>query len=306
MFFSILIPAYKQQYLRECIDSILSQTFTDYEVVVVDDCSPEDIGTVIKRYNDHRIRYYRNDKNCGAIDVVDNWNNCLKYAKGDYVICIGDDDKLLPNCLADYSNLISKYPDLRAYHGWTETIDENSDFKDITASRIEKESVYSLIWNRWNSRNQQFIGDFVFDRKKLLEKGGFYKLPMAWASDDITAVIMAEEKGIANTSTIVFQYRVSFSTISSKGGYKIKMDAIREEKEWFQEFLKKEPKDEVDRKYKLAIERCFDRHFEKKYAMYITRDIKERRMRFFYWLRNKNAYNLRSSLIIYSLIMSFK
>ena len=146
----------------------------------------------------------------------------------------------------------------------------------------------------------------MFDRKKLLEKGGYYKLPMAWASDDITAVIMAEEHGIANTSTIVFQYRVSSSTISSKGGYKIKINAIREEKKWFQEFLKREAKDEVDKKYKLAIERCFERHFEKKYAMYIIRDIKERRIRFFYWLRNKNAYNLRSSLIIYSLIMSFK
>ena len=70
----------------------------------------------------------------------------------------------------------------------------------------------------------------MFDRKKLIDKGGFYKLPLAWASDDITAVMMAEEHGIANTSSIVFQYRVSSTTISSKGWYKTKMNAIREEK----------------------------------------------------------------------------
>lgn len=306
MIFSVLIPAYKKKYLQECIASVLSQSFQDFEVVIVDDCSPEDIKSVVTIFNDSRISYYRNETNCGSVDVVDNWNICLKYAKGDYVLCIGDDDKLLPNCLEDYDQLISKYPGLGVYHGWTEIINDHSQFKDITASRIERESVYSLIWNRWNGRVQQFIGDFVFDRKKLLDKGGFYKLPMAWASDDITAVIMAAEKGIANTSSIVFQYRVSPTTISSKGGYKTKIDAIKEEKGWFKEFLKKEAIEEVDKKYKMAIERCFDQHFNKKYTMYITRDIKENRIRFFYWLRHSKAYNLSYSYIFYSLIMSYK
>lgn len=306
MLFSILIPAYKQRYLDECLESIISQTFQDFEVIVVDDCSPEEIGKLVLQYRDSRIKYYRNEHNCGAVDVVDNWNKCLEYASGDYVICMGDDDRLMPNCLEEYVHLITKYPGLGVYHGWTETIDEHSSFKDITAPRIEYESVYSLIWNRWNGRIQQFIGDFVFDRKKLIDKGGFYKLPLAWASDDITAVMMAEEHGIANTSSIVFQYRVSSTTISSKGWYKTKMNAIREEKKWFKEFLKKEAVDDVDKKYKIAIENCFEQHFKKKYTIYITRDIKESRIRFLYWLRHCKAYNLGYSYIFYSLIMSYK
>ena len=306
MKFSVLIPAYKKQYLQECIESVLSQSFNDYEIVIVDDCSPEDIKSVVHLFNDSRISYYRNVKNFGAVDVVSNWNQCLAYATGDYVICMGDDDKLLPNCLEEYARLIAKYPGLGVYHGWTEIIDEHSLFKDITASRIEYESVYSLIWNRWNGRIQQFIGDFAFDRKKLIDKGGFYKQPLAWASDDITSVIMAEEKGIANTSSIVFQYRVSPSTISSKSGYKTKIDAIRDEKKWFQAFLKKETSEEINKKYKKSIENCFENHFNKKYVIYITRDIKKNRIRFFYWLWYSKAYNLSYSYILYSLIMSYK
>ena len=76
MKFSVLIPAYKRQYLQECIDSVLSQTFQDFEIVIVDDCSPEDIKSVVYLFNDSRISFYRNEANCGAVDVVDNWNKC--------------------------------------------------------------------------------------------------------------------------------------------------------------------------------------------------------------------------------------
>ena len=99
MEFSITIPAYKAKYLNECIDSILAQTYKDFELVIVNDASPEDLDSIVNQYIDSRIRYYVNEKNCGAINVVDNWNKCLEYAKGEFIICMGDDDKLMPNCL---------------------------------------------------------------------------------------------------------------------------------------------------------------------------------------------------------------
>ena len=108
--FSVLIPAYKRKYLKEAIDSILLQTYCHFELIIVDDASPEDIKSVIAEYHDDRIRYFRNEKNCGAINVVDNWNICLAYTQGDYVICMGDDDRMLPCCLEEYCNLIEKYP----------------------------------------------------------------------------------------------------------------------------------------------------------------------------------------------------
>ena len=100
--FSILIPAYKKAFLKDAINSCLSQTVKNLEVIIVDDCSPEDLGTIVAGFDDERIHYYRNESNIGALNVVDNWNKCLSLCTGDYVICMGDDDMLLPDCLEEY------------------------------------------------------------------------------------------------------------------------------------------------------------------------------------------------------------
>lgn len=231
MKFSVTIPAYKSQFLKEAIESVVSQTYLDWELIIVDDCSPEDIFSIVKPYlEDKRIRYYRNDKNCGAVNVVDNWNISLSYCSGDYVICMGDDDRLLPNCLEDYSKLIDKYPTLNVYHTRTEIIDEKGKEKDIQEQRPEWESIVSFIWKRWAIRNKQYIGDFCYNSEYLKKVGGYYKLPLAWGSDDLTAIIAAKDKGIANMQQCGFQYRENSLTIScSTQNARQKMDATLEQ-----------------------------------------------------------------------------
>ena len=115
MKFSITIPAFKVKFLKECISSVLSQSYNDYEIIIVNDNSPEDIDTIVKSFDSPRIRYYKNKIGFGAEHVVDNWNKCLEYAQGDFIICMGDDDRLKTNCLANFVTLIKKYPDLERY-----------------------------------------------------------------------------------------------------------------------------------------------------------------------------------------------
>lgn len=162
VYFSILIPAYKSKYLKECIDSILGQTYNLLELVIVDDASPEDIETIVQQYDDPRIRYHRNNKNLGAVNVVDNWNKCLSYATGNYVICMGDDDILPPTSLEKYYDLICKYPQTKVFHGRAELIDENSKSIALLEPRDIEETTLSLIYYRWKGR-YQFIGDFCFE-----------------------------------------------------------------------------------------------------------------------------------------------
>ena len=232
MKFSITIPAFKQRYLYEAIESCLAQTYKDFELIIVDDASPEDLKSVVDRFQDSRIRYYRNEKNCGALHVVDNWNICLGYAKGDYVICMGDDDRLLPNCLEEYSKLIDKYPDLDIYHGMTEIIDENGNVTNMQEARPEREGMYSMISGRLRNSRLQYIGDWLFKRTALEQLNGYVNMPMAWGSDDLTAYTIAKNKGVANTQIPVFQYRISSLTISNSGHYrekaKIQFDVLNQ------------------------------------------------------------------------------
>lgn len=302
MRFSVTIPSYKQKYLSEAIESVLSQSYTDFELIIVDDHSPEDLYQVISKYNDKRIKYYRNDKNCGAIDVVDNWNICLSKCTGEYIICMGDDDRLLPCCLEEYDKLITKYPELGVYHAWTELIDEDSNFKTLQHPRPEYECCLSLIWNRWNGRYRQYIGDFCFDTAKLKSDGGFYKLDYAWGSDDITAVRAARYGGIASTQKLCFQYRENRYTISSTGNIDIKMDSILEERIWYYDFLRNySVNSDIEEKYLKCLNEEIEQNYKVKFKNTMIGELRSHPMHFFHFLKIKKKYGLSTMRILMAL-----
>ncbi len=298
MKFSILIPAYKSLFFRDALKSVLEQSYTDLELIIVDDCSPENLNSVVKTFSDSRIHYFRNDNNTGAIDVVKNWNKCLSYATGDYVLCMGDDDMLAPSCLADYCGLIHKYPNLYVYHTRTILIDEESNMYEIQEQRPEYESGFSLWWHRWNGRNKQYIGDFLFERRNLVDNGGFFYLPLAWASDDITAVRAAIPKGIANSNVPGFYYRQSIYTISMSGNERLKADSSFLEEEWYRSKLASAcTEDNVDILLIQLISRNIDIHFQKKRYLCMMRDLHENPIRVLKWMKNNRKFQFKYASI---------
>lgn len=309
MKYSIIIPAYKAKFLKESIESILAQTYDNFEIIIVNDASPEDLTSIVKSFNDPRIHYYVNEKNCGAVNVVDNWNICLAHAQGDYVICMGDDDKLLPNCLEEYDKLIERHPGLGVYHAWTELIDENSNVIEMQEPRPEREGVYSMMWGRWYGRRFQYIGDFLFDRKLLVSNGGFYMLPLAWGSDDISAYIAASRAGIANMQVPGFQYRINSQTISSKGDISIKLTAINLAESWYRDFLVMEPQESntMERVFWKMLRNYLEREMAKQRVFTISTYLVSHGLCsiFQFFTHRKNAH-LNIRIIAYSLLDAMK
>ena len=70
--FSVTIPAYKDRYLKESIDSVLAQTYQNYEIVIINDDSPYNLNSIVNQHKDSRIRHFKNENNCEAKDIVDN------------------------------------------------------------------------------------------------------------------------------------------------------------------------------------------------------------------------------------------
>lgn len=98
---SILVPVYNQkQYIAECIQSALNQTFTDFQIVIVDNASDDGTWEICQQFaaNDSRIRAYRNEENIGP---VRNWKRCAEEAKGEFSKILFSDDMLEPGCLAE-------------------------------------------------------------------------------------------------------------------------------------------------------------------------------------------------------------
>jgi glycosyltransferase involved in cell wall biosynthesis len=237
MRFSIGIPAFKSAFLKECINSILMQTFKEFELIIINDASPDPIDEIISIFEDSRIQYYKNEQNVGAKDVVNNWNKCLDLAKGDYFILMGDDDKLEPNYLEEFDLLIKKYPHLDIFHCRSKIINGQSEIIALTPSWPEYENIYDNIWHRIKGFRLQYISDFVYKTQALKDKKGFYYLPLAWGSDDITAYSQIGNKGIAHTNNCLLNYRNSPITISNSGNIDLKLLAIEGERKWFDEFL---------------------------------------------------------------------
>lgn len=238
--FSITIPAYKSTFLKEAIISCLNQSYSDFELIIVDDASPENIQEIVSPFiSNPYVRFFRNDTNCGAEHVVDNWNICLRHCSGEWVICMGDDDVLMPNCLEEYVKAIESFPNVDILHARVKQIGEKGDLIQVLPERPEYESDYSFIAERLRGR-VQYIGDFCFRTERLKAEGGFYYLPFAWGSDDISSFICVTPNGIANVNVPVFCYRRNRYSISRYGNFQNKLEAICLEEEWLIEYVKRQ------------------------------------------------------------------
>lgn len=94
---SICIPTYLgAKYIRGAIDSVLSQIFPDFELLIIDDNSCDNTVVEVLTYSDPRIRLFKNTTNLGP---QRNWNRCLSEARGKYIKLLPQDDLLAPSCL---------------------------------------------------------------------------------------------------------------------------------------------------------------------------------------------------------------
>ena len=105
---SVIIPCYNvEKCLEECLDSVLKQTFNDFEVICVEDCSTDNTLDILQKYkNKLSIHVVHNDANKGQ---AESRNIGLKLAKGDYIYFLDSDDIITPNCLEILYNKISSY-----------------------------------------------------------------------------------------------------------------------------------------------------------------------------------------------------
>ena len=108
---SVCIPTFNSaKYLKECIDSVLAQTFTDFEIVVVDNHSSDETLSIIQEYakRDLRFRVICNERNIGAIP---NFNRCIEIAQGDWIKFVHSDDLIAPRCLEEMLAVSKRNPE---------------------------------------------------------------------------------------------------------------------------------------------------------------------------------------------------
>lgn len=238
MNFSFCMPAYKAEYIRESIESILSQSFVDFELIILNDASPDNLEDVVLRYNDDRIRYYANESNIGSKSLVAQWNKCLSYAKNEYVILASDDDIYDKNFLFHMAQMIKKYPVVDVFHSRVQIISGEGTIIDYSPACGEWESCQEFIWHRICKERSQYVPEFVFRRKALMDKGGFIDFPSAWGSDHATSFLLAKERGVVCCNLPLFKWRYSGLNISSSGNFvDNKVEGLFQYHNWLKQFV---------------------------------------------------------------------
>lgn len=109
MKFSVLLPTRNRlELLKQALHSVLCQDYEDWEVVISDNFSDEDIYAYISALNEPRIKYFRTTS---FVPVTENWNSALEKSSGDYVIMLGDDDCLMKGYFTTVCQLLEKFPE---------------------------------------------------------------------------------------------------------------------------------------------------------------------------------------------------
>ena len=114
---SVMMCAYNaESYIREAIDSTLAQTFTDFELVIVDDGSTDRTPDIIRGYADPRIRFLQ-----GQHDYIRSLNAGMKACRGEFVARMDADDRMMPERLAEQVKVMRKHHDIAVCFSWANT-----------------------------------------------------------------------------------------------------------------------------------------------------------------------------------------
>lgn len=228
MLISIAIPAYKAAYLRDAIKSVLQQTYKNFELIIVNDKSPEDISSIVNEFEDSRIKYYINEENIGGNDPVANWNKCLSYATGEFFALLCDDDLYESTFIEEMLALAQKYPQTNVFRARCKIIDSHGNIQEVYPSSPEYEPMENYMLDKEGGYRRQTISEFLYRREHIVKVGGYYPLPKAWCADDASCFRFSKEGGIVSSLKLLVSFRMSGINISSSD--KDIIEKIRAEK----------------------------------------------------------------------------
>ena len=156
---SVIIPAYNhEKFVAQAIESVLQQTFQDFEIIITDDGSSDNTARVIKKFSDPRIRFFAFENNRGACVVA---NIALQHVQGEYVAILSSDDLFLPKKLETQVQFLDRHPEYGAVFSDAQLIDENGE-------PLQDEShPYTHLFNQPNKSRFEWLRHFFYKENCL-------------------------------------------------------------------------------------------------------------------------------------------
>lgn len=209
---SILMPVYNvENYIDEAIESILNQTYQNFELIVVDDCSTDNTYEHVEKYsrNNSKVKLFKNNEN---MKICKTLNRALSEAKGDYIARMDGDDISTPDRLEVLMGYLEKHKDISLVGSYLIGIDEKSE--QFNYKKYPLSNKYIQMSNKYISS----VSHFWLTYKSVYEAlEGYRNIPYA---EDYDFLLRGQLLGFkyANVDEYLYLYRLrQGNTVSANG-----------------------------------------------------------------------------------------
>ncbi len=199
---TVLMPVFNaEKFLKEAIESILLQSFTDFELLIIDDASTDNSSSIIREFTDERIRLEKNETNLGISATL---NRGIALAKGEWIARMDADDISYPERLRKQFDYCQANPDCALLSCWVRVI--NEDGNEIRVEKYKSRFYYyNLCFECW------MYHPSIMCRKDALEEIGGYTTPY---SEDFELFWQLSRKyKVWNLPEVLMDYRITSTSL---------------------------------------------------------------------------------------------
>lgn len=210
---SVCIPAYKQpDFLRQALQSVFTQTYRDFEVVITDDSPDDSVQHVVAEYASlGKLKYQRNFAPKGS---PENWNESIRIASGEYIKLLHHDDCFVDeNCLATFVALLDDHPE--ASFAFCPALVSDEYLSTIYCHSPSIRMIHELC----QEPNVLFLANFIGGPSATIHRKGIiqrYDPRMKWLVDiDFYIRVLSENRNIAYSTRPLVRTRVAPSSVTA-------------------------------------------------------------------------------------------
>lgn len=217
---SVIMPVYNgKRFLREAIDSILNQTFTDFEFIIINDGSTDRTQEIIDSYNDARLVVIKNQQNIGLPGSL---NKGLEIARGEYITRMDADDISTPDRLAKQVKFLDEYKHIGYVSNFWLLIRENGveiGVLEVPTTHKEMQKEYLTLYC-FNHGSSMF-------RKSCQKEIGFYRPEFECAEDGDFCLRFSEKFQTANIPEPLYRRRMHPESLSASKLFQDKREFVK-------------------------------------------------------------------------------
>lgn len=215
---SIGIPTYNRadSYLGYALRSAVNQTYKNVEIIVSDNCSPDNTESVVRAFDDPRVRYYRQTENIGP---VKNRHFCLEQSRGDYFVMLLDDDLIDTDFIFTCMDAVRSRAEVGVILTGMREIDSRGNVLSASRNMLGGCSTADFILGWFERKVPLYLCNMVFNAKRLKQLGGLHSKANTGYDDVVACVQLAEKYGRVDICDIKASFRRHGSNIGDMFHY---------------------------------------------------------------------------------------